>query len=233
MKAKSPCRRFWNSSGVSAQSNFSPGKKPPSCAMLEMITGTSLRPIARACSTGSRTMSPSTTASPGNRNPSRCRGKSKRLSWSQDGFSAVPTPWSEPFGSAHQSFPRRLIDSLRKHAMTSTSVRFTHPAASTMRACCLRWTAAGIDMLGDPDNDMAREKSPAESGDASKDNTLVPPLLWPKIITRAGSPPKARAFRWTHCKDSSMSRKPKPPVLRVGDSASMASMERKPARFRR
>lgn len=47
-------------------------------------------------------------------------------------------------------------------------------------------------------------KSPLEAGEARRASTLVPPLDWPMIVTRAGSPPKARTCSCFMCGSWSM-----------------------------
>ena len=46
----------------------------------------------------------------------------------------------------------------------------------------------------------ARQNSPAARGMASSAATDPPPADSPKIVTRSGSPPKARMLSRTHCK---------------------------------
>ena len=56
---------------------------------------------------------------------------------------------------------------------------------------------------------IAPANSPREAGRASWSMTLTPPPDWPKIVTRAGSPPNAAMLRCTHSSAATWSRSPR------------------------
>lgn len=113
----------------------------------------------------------------------------------------APATWTgtEPFATSVSA------GSARRHAMGSgavsqptvfaTDVPFASAVASGRAAHPPLWM-------------IAAEKSPFASGDATSEHTFWPPADSPKIVTRAGSPPNAFAFVFTHESAATRSRRP-------------------------
>ena len=88
--------------------------------------------------------------------------------------------------------PRTFAGRERMHATRAAGVAPpAQPASDGMAASWARFCAEPIVTLAEPDHEMAAEKRPRAAVDVRCANTLVPPLLWPLIVTRVASPPKA------------------------------------------